>query len=56
MSDHIVIKAKIKEVVGNYQVSSDYVEALDKVVREHIKRSIERAEANHRRTVMAKDL
>lgn len=56
MSDHIVIKAKIKEVVGNYQVSGDYVEALDKVVKESIKKSIERAEANHRRTVMAKDL
>ena len=56
MSDHIVIKAKIKEVVGNYQVSSDYVDALDKVVKEAIKKSIERAEANHRRTVMAKDL
>lgn len=56
MSDHVVIKAKIKEVTGNYQVSSDYVDALDKVVRELIKKSIERAETNHRKTVMAKDL
>ena len=52
----IVVKAKIKEVVGNYQVSSDYVNALDRVVRDVIKNSNERAEANHRRTVMAKDL
>ena len=56
MADSIVVKAKIKEVVGNYQVSSDYVNALDRVVRDVIKNSIERAEANHRRTVMAKDL
>ncbi len=56
MSDHVVIKAKLKEVVVNYQISGDYVDALDKAVRDLIKRSIERAEANHRKTVMAKDL
>ena len=56
MADLIVVKGKIKEEVGNYQISSDYVEELDNVVREIIKKSIERAEANHRRTVMAKDL
>lgn len=56
MADLIVVKAKIKEVVGNYQVSNDYVDELDKKVRNLIKKSIERAEANHRRTVMAKDI
>ncbi|MBR9691130.1 DUF1931 domain-containing protein [Candidatus Woesearchaeota archaeon] len=56
MSDLIVVKAKIKEVVEGYQISADYADALDGAVRELIKKSIERAEANHRRTVMAKDI
>lgn len=56
MADLIVVKAKIKEVIQNYQISADYVDELDKKVRDIIAKSIERADANHRRTVMAKDI
>jgi len=52
----VVVKAKIKEIAEHFNVSSDFSEALDKKVREQIKKAIERAEANGRRTVMPKDL
>lgn len=52
----IVVKAKIKELAGNYNVSSDFAEALDVKVNELVKQAIARAEANNRKTVMAKDL
>ncbi len=52
----VVVKAKIKEIVENFNVSGDFADALDKKVTEIIKTATERAEANGRRTVMAKDL
>lgn len=53
----LVIKSKIKEVTGGeYNISSDFAEALDEKVKEMIKKATERAEANNRKTVMAKDL
>jgi len=52
----IVVKAKIKEVAQNFNVSGDFAEALDKKVTELVKTAMERAEANGRRTVMPKDL
>ncbi|MEA3430840.1 MAG: DUF1931 domain-containing protein [Nanoarchaeota archaeon] len=52
----IVVKAKIKELAGNYNVSGDFAEALDVKVSEFVKAAIARAEANNRKTVMAKDL
>lgn len=52
----IVVKAKIKELAGNYNVSGDFAEALDAKVSELVKTAIARAEANNRKTVMAKDL
>ncbi|MBW3015271.1 DUF1931 domain-containing protein [Candidatus Woesearchaeota archaeon] len=52
----IVVKAKIKEVVGSYNVAGDLAEALDKKVVELLKNAVARAEANNRKTVMAKDL
>ncbi len=56
MADSVVVKAKIKELVGNYNVASDFAEALDAKVRELIAEAVKRAEANNRKTVMAKDL
>lgn len=52
----LVVKSKIKEVVGNYNVSSDFADALDDAVQCMVKKAAERAEANNRKTVMAKDL
>jgi len=52
----IVVKAKIKELVGSYNVGGDFAEALDKKVQELVKEAVARAEGNSRKTVMAKDL
>lgn len=52
----IVVKAKIKEIAENFNVSGDFTEALDKEVRAMVKKASERAEANGRRTIMSKDI
>lgn len=56
MADLLVVKAKIKDVIGDYNVASDFADELDKIVRHHVEMAAKRAEANGRRTVMAKDL
>lgn len=52
----IIVKVKIKEYAGNLNVSGDFADALDKKVEHMIKEACSRAEANGRKTVMAKDL
>lgn len=56
MADLLVVKAKIKDVIGDYNVAGDFAEELDKQVRMLVSAAAKRAEANGRRTVMAKDL
>lgn len=59
----IIIRSKIKEIVkrldedkavGN--ISSDVADELDKIVENIIKKGIERAKKNQRRTLFARDL
>ena len=52
----LVVKAKIKSVIPGYNVSGDLAEALNGKVEELVKAAATRAEANGRKTVMAKDL
>jgi len=56
----IIVRSKIKdyaEVDGvKFQVASDFADALAKKVEILIKEACERAKANNRKTVMAKDL
>lgn len=52
----LIVRSKIKEVVGKHSVASDFADALDKKVEELVKAACARAEANGRKTVMAKDL
>ncbi len=52
----LVVKSKLKEVVGDCNLSGDFADALDQKVRELVKKAAERAEGNNRKTVMAKDL
>jgi histone H3/H4 len=52
----LVVKAKIKEYTGEYNVSGDFADALHAKVETMIKDAIKRAESNGRKTVMAKDL
>jgi hypothetical protein len=56
MSDSVVVKSKIKELVGNYNVAGDFADALDQKVKLLVKDAVGRAEGNNRKTVMAKDL
>ncbi|RLE38349.1 DUF1931 domain-containing protein [Candidatus Woesearchaeota archaeon] len=55
-SDLIVVKSKIKEMVGEYNVSSDFVAALDAKTKQLLNDALERMKANGRRTVMGKDV
>lgn len=56
MSDLVIVKAKIKENVGDVNVASDFVEVLDAEVKSLIRKAVKRAEGNNRKTVMGKDL
>jgi len=52
----LIIKSKIKSAVPDLQVSSDVPEALNKKVLSLLKEAADRAKANGRRTLQAKDL
>ena len=52
----VIVMNKVKEIAGEFSVSGDFYEALDKEVEALIKKATERAKANNRKTVMAKDL
>lgn len=56
MAENLVVKAKIKEVAKGSNVASDFAEALNVKVVELVKAAVIRADANGRKTVMAKDL
>jgi histone H3/H4 len=52
----LVVKAKIKSIIPGYNVAGDLADALNKKAEELLKAAAARAEANGRKTVMAKDL
>ena len=52
----IIVKAKIKEIAGDFNVAGDLSDALNTKVEQMVKDACSRAEANGRKTVMAKDL
>lgn len=52
----LVVKSKIKEYTGEYNVSADFADALNSKVENLIREAVRRAEGNSRRTIMAKDL
>ncbi|HLD88805.1 MAG TPA: DUF1931 domain-containing protein [Candidatus Nanoarchaeia archaeon] len=56
MSDGIIIRTKVKEAIGDLNLGGDFVDALNRKVEAIVKEACERAKANGRRTVMAKDL
>lgn len=51
-----VRKTKVKELAGDFRVSSDFYDALGEVVEGEIQAARRRAEANNRRTLMPQDL
>ena len=56
MSDSLIVKAKIKDVCKGYNVAGDLADALSAKAEMLLKDACKRAEANNRKTVMAKDL
>ena len=46
----------IKEFIDDYQISSDFLEALDREVRVLIVKAVTRCESNSRKRVLASDL
>jgi histone H3/H4 len=52
----IIIKSKIKSAVPELNVAEEVAEALDKKVHHLLKEAAERAKANGRRTLQARDL
>lgn len=52
----LVVKAKLKEYTGDYNIAGDFADALHSKVENLIRDAVKRAEGNGRKTVMAKDL
>lgn len=52
----LIVKSKIKSAVPELSVSGDVPEALNKKVQQILDEASERAKANGRRTLQAKDL
>jgi len=51
----LIVKSKIREVASGCNVSSDVADALNKIAVELVKQSANRAKANSRKTIQAKD-
>lgn len=56
MAELLVVKSKIKDVTGDYNVAGDFADALSAKVEELVKAACARTEANNRKTVRASDL
>lgn len=52
----LVVKSKVKDAAGDHNVSGDFADALNTLLIWHVNQAAARADANGRRTVMAKDL
>ncbi len=55
----IVVKSKVRDLIkeiGDFKVGGDLFDALDNLVTEIVKKAAERAKANGRKTVSARDL
>jgi len=52
----LIVKSKIKEAVDGLNVAGEVAEALNKEVEALLAKAAERAKANGRRTLQARDL
>ena len=55
-NEMLVVRSKVKDVAQGCNVAGDFADALNKVLNYAVGKAVERAEANSRKTVMAKDL
>ena len=53
---YLVTKAQVKQIVGDISISEDFFPALNHEVETLIKKALERAKQNGRRTLMARDV
>ena len=56
MADGLIVKSKIKEYAGDFNVAGDFADSLSKKAEQMVKDACERAKANGRKTIMAKDI
>ncbi|MCD4666868.1 DUF1931 domain-containing protein [archaeon] len=56
MAELLVVRSKLKDYAKGMNVSGDFADALSKKVEMLIKDACERAKANGRRTVQARDI
>lgn len=52
----LIVKSKIKEAVKDLNIASDVAEALNTKVNSILKEAAERAKANGRKTLQARDI
>lgn len=52
----LIVKSGIKKAVGELNVAGEVADALNKKVERILEEAIERAKANGRRTIQARDL
>jgi histone H3/H4 len=52
----LVVKSKVKEVVKGHNVSGDFADALNELIVWCVEQGCERAKANGRRTLQARDI
>jgi histone H3/H4 len=57
MADSIVVQSKVREFVkkANLRLSSDAIDALNKVVEDVLKKAADRAKQNQRQTIRPQD-
>jgi len=59
VKEMLIVKSKIREYVkslGEFNVSGDFVEALNQEVAHLIKKATKRTQANQRKTLSARDI
>ncbi|WP_049998859.1 DNA-binding protein [Halococcus sediminicola] len=53
---NLIVKSAVKDKLSDMNVSSDFYDALDEDVSELLENAAQRADANERKTVQARDL
>ncbi|KXB07019.1 DNA-binding protein [candidate division MSBL1 archaeon SCGC-AAA382A20] len=52
----LIVKNAVKDAAGSKNVSADFYDKLNEKVQDLVDRAAERAEANGRKTIQARDL
>jgi len=55
MADMLIVKSAVKAASGDMNVGADFYDKLNEIVAAKIKRAIERANENGRKTLQARD-